>query len=159
VLLKAIREIALSTGVYGMVGGQALDILSENEEPDRDSLNFIHLHKTAALITAAVRLGPILARSGRRKLLAMTVFGEKIGLAFQIIDDILDIEGKTEELGKHAGSDSKKRKMTYPLLFGLEGARQKANTLLSDAIDSIRKFSSEADPLREIAKYLGLRRN
>lgn len=157
-LMKVVREVALSAGANGMVGGQAQDILSENSEPDGETLEFIHLHKTTALITASVRIGPILTNSRRNRLYALTRYGENIGLAFQIIDDILDIEGTTEELGKSAGSDSKKNKLTYPSLFGIEGARQRAKDLISGAIDAIRNFSSEADPLREIAEYLGERR-
>jgi geranylgeranyl diphosphate synthase, type II len=157
-LLKAVREVALSAGANGMVGGQAQDILSENSEPDGDTLEFIHLHKTGALITASVRMGPILFNSRRNSLSALTRYGENIGLAFQIIDDILDIEGTTEELGKSAGSDSKKNKLTYPSLFGIEVARQKAKDLIEGAVDAISKFSNEADPLRGIAYYLGDRR-
>jgi geranylgeranyl diphosphate synthase type II len=157
-LLKAVREVALSAGAYGMVGGQVQDILSENVEPDKDTLEFIHLHKTAALITASVKLGAILANSGKNRLKALTRYGENIGLAFQIIDDILDVEGSTEELGKSAGSDKKKRKMTYPSLFGVEGARQKAEELIHGALEALRVFSSEAEPLRGIAGYLMKRR-
>jgi geranylgeranyl diphosphate synthase type II len=141
-----------------MVGGQALDIFSENIEPDKDTLNFIHLHKTAALITASVRMGAILGNIKEKKLKALTEYGTGIGLAFQIIDDILDIEGNAEELGKTAGSDIKMKKMTYPALCGTEKSRQKAKDLLSDAIDSLKIFSSEADQLRKIARYLLKRR-
>lgn len=158
VILKTVREIAIAAGAKGMVGGQAQDILSENTEPDRDTVEFIHLHKTAALMTAAVRIGAILARSGRKKLKALTEYGENIGLAFQIVDDILDIEGTTEELGKPAGSDRKKKKLTYPSLFGAEAAKQKAKDHIAEALHSLRIFSSEADPLREIAQYLVTRR-
>jgi geranylgeranyl diphosphate synthase type II len=158
-LIKVVRDIALSAGAYGMVGGQAQDILSENSEPDRDTLHFIHFHKTASLITASVRMGPILANIGRDKLKALTRYGENIGLTFQIIDDILDVEGNTEELGKSTGSDKKKKKMTYPSLHGVEGSRQKANELISEAIDALRIFSSKADSLREIAYYLIKRRS
>ena len=157
-LIKIIREVSLASGVHGMVGGQALDIFSENIEPDKDTLNFIHLHKTAALITASVRMGAILANIKEKKLKALTEYGTGIGLAFQIIDDILDIEGNAEELGKTAGSDIKMKKMTYPALCGTEKSRQKANDLLSDAIDSLKIFSSEADQLRKIARYLLKRR-
>ena len=94
-----------------MVGGQAQDILSENSEPDRETLNFIHLHKTAALITASVRMGPILANSRTKKLRALTSYGENIGLAFQIVDDILDVEGTTEELGKPVGLGQQKKQI------------------------------------------------
>jgi geranylgeranyl diphosphate synthase type II len=141
-----------------MVGGQAQDILAENSEPDRETLHFIHLHKTAALITASVRIGPILANSGTKKLCALTRYGENIGLAFQIVDDILDVEGTTVETGKPIGSDSRKTKLTYLSLYGLEGARQKANNMLAEAVHALKEFSSEADPLREIAQYLVTRR-
>ena len=153
-LLKAVREVAFSSGIHGMVGGQAEDILSEDSVPDLQKLEFIHLHKTAALIAASVKMGPILANSSKKILKSMTKYGENIGLAFQIIDDILDIEGSTEELGKPAGSDRRKKKMTYPALFGVEGARQKAGKLITGAIEAISMFPSEADPLREIARYL-----
>ena len=157
-LIKIIREVSLASGVHGMVGGQALDIFSESIEPDKDTLNFIHLHKTAALITASVRMGAILANIKEKKLKALTEYGTGIGLAFQIIDDILDIEGNAEELGKTAGSDIKMKKMTYPALCGTEKSRQKAKDLISDAIDSLKIFSSEADQLRKIARYLLKRR-
>ncbi len=157
-LMRVIRDIALSAGACGMVGGQAQDILSESLGPDRDTLHFIHIHKTAALITASVRMGPILAGIGGDILKALTRYGENVGLTFQIIDDILDIEGNTEELGKSAGSDKKKKKMTYPSLYGIEGSRLRAQELILEAIDALRIFSSEADPLREIASYLIKRR-
>jgi geranylgeranyl diphosphate synthase type II len=153
-LVKIIRDVALSAGVYGMVGGQAQDILSENMEPDRDTIEFIHLHKTAALITASVRMGAIFANVSKTKLKALSKYGKNIGLAFQIVDDILDVEGTTEDIGKTAGSDINKKKMTYPSLFGIKGARQKAKDLITMAIDSLKIFSSEAEPLRNIAIYL-----
>lgn len=153
-LLKAVREVAFSSGIHGMVGGQAEDILSEDSVPDLQTLEFIHLHKTAALIAASVKMGPILANSGKKMLESMTKYGENVGLAFQVIDDILDVEGSTEELGKPAGSDRRKKKMTYPALFGVDGARQKAGKLIAGAIEAISVFPSGADPLREIARYL-----
>lgn len=158
ILLKAVREVALAAGHNGMVGGQAQDIISEDAEPDGEILEFIHLHKTAALIKSAVRIGTILAGSRKKQLQALTIYGENTGLAFQIIDDVLDVEGTPEELGKSVGSDSRKKKMTYPSVYGIEGARNKANELISIAIDAIGIFSSEADPLREIAGYLAKRR-
>jgi geranylgeranyl diphosphate synthase type II len=157
-LLRMIREIALSAGVHGMVGGQALDISSENSEPDRDTLAFIHLHKTAALIAASVKIGGILADSDENISKSLTNYGERIGLAFQITDDILNVEGNTEELGKAAGSDAKMKKMTYPAFYGIEKSRQEAENLVAEAIDALALFSSDADPLREIARYLVQRR-
>lgn len=157
-LIKVIREVALSAGVHGMVGGQAMDISSVNSQPDRDTLTFIHLHKTAALITASVRMGGILADSDDDKLKALTKYGVNIGLAFQIIDDILDIEGNAEELGKTAGSDMKMKKMTYPSVYGIKKSRKEAEDLISEAINALSLFSSETDQLRGIAYYLIQRR-
>jgi geranylgeranyl diphosphate synthase type II len=153
-IINVIREVSLAAGAHGMVGGQAQDILSENTEPDRDILEFIHIHKTAALITASVRMGPILANAGKSRLKALTKYGENIGLAFQIIDDILDVEGTTEILGKTAGSDTNRKKLTYPSLFGVEIARQKAGDLIMSGINALKIFNSAADPLRGIASYL-----
>ena len=157
-LLRVIREVAVAVGAHGMVGGQAQDILSENSEPDEATLNFIHIHKTAALITACIRLGAILADADENKLGALTSYGRNIGLSFQIIDDVLDVEGSTEELGKSAGSDKKKKKMTFPALYGIKESRKKAGDLVSAALEALNIFSSGADPLREIAHYLINRR-
>lgn len=157
-IIEVIREVSIASGGHGMVGGQAQDILSENSQPDGETLEFIHLHKTAALIKASVKIGPILAGSKRSILEALTIYGGHIGLAFQVVDDVLDLEGTTEELGKTAGSDLKKKKLTYPAIYGTEKARQKAEDLVTMAIDSLKPFSSEADPLREIALYLLQRR-
>jgi geranylgeranyl diphosphate synthase type II len=157
-LITVIREVALSAGIHGMVGGQAIDISSENSKPDRDTLTFIHTHKTAALITASVRMGGILADSDGNILKALTEYGERIGLAFQIIDDILNIEGKAEELGKASGSDAKMKKMTYPSLYGVEKSKREAENLVSEAIDALALFPSDADPLRATARYLIQRR-
>jgi geranylgeranyl diphosphate synthase type II len=153
-IVRVIREIAQAAGVLGMVGGQAQDILSENTEIDSTTLDFIHRHKTAALIAASVKIGPILADAGDEQLHRLSEYGETIGLAFQIIDDILDVEGSTEELGKTAGSDLARKKATYPSLFGVRDARNKARDLITAAIDALAPFSEKADPLREIAVYL-----
>jgi len=157
-LLKVIKELSSASGAHGMVGGQAQDIISEKSEPDKNTLEFIHTHKTAALIRASVRTGAILAGSKKSILNALTKYGECIGLAFQIIDDILNIEGSIEELGKSAGTDIEKGKMTYPALYGNEKAKQKSEELVSSGISALKIFSSEADPLREIALYLLKRR-
>ncbi len=158
-LMKALREIAIASGLDGMVAGQVQDMLSENKEPDSETLQFIHSHKTGALLRASVRIGPILYGSSQTELDALTAYGNSIGLAFQVIDDILDIEGDTEEMGKTAGSDEKINKMTYPRLYGLQRSRDIAQNLIADAKTALSLFSSEADPLREIAEYLLTRRN
>ncbi|MBI5212110.1 MAG: polyprenyl synthetase family protein [Nitrospirae bacterium] len=153
-ILKVIREIAIASGIHGMVGGQAQDLLSEDEEPDEETLAFIHRHKTAALITASVRSGGLLAGCSDEQLFRLTGYGENIGLAFQVIDDILDVEGETEVLGKPKGSDEKKKKMTYPKLYGIERSREKAKELINGAIEALGVFDEKAEPLRAIARYL-----
>jgi len=158
-LLQALREIALASGLSGMVAGQVQDILSENFDPDRETLEFIHMHKTATLIRASVMMGPILYGSSNDILEALSEYGNKIGLAFQVIDDILDIEGDAKELGKPIGSDERANKMTYPSLYGIEESREIARRLIASAVSSLSSFSSNADPLREIANYLLNRRS
>ena len=158
-LIRAIKEIAFVSGIHGMVGGQAQDLIAENSEPDKETLSFIHKHKTGALISGSLRAGAILANCTKPSLSAITRYGENIGLAFQVIDDILDIEGDTAELGKTAGSDERKKKMTYPALYGIEESREKAGELISEAIFAIKDFSGKSEPLWEIARYFLERKN
>jgi geranylgeranyl diphosphate synthase type II len=158
-LLRALREIAVASGLNGMVAGQAQDILSENFGPDHETLEFIHIHKTAALIRASVLMGPLLYGSSTDLLNPLLKYGNNIGLAFQVIDDILDIEGDAEELGKPIGSDERANKMTYPSIYGIEKSRDIATELISSAVSSLSSFSSKADPLRQLAEYLLNRRS
>jgi geranylgeranyl diphosphate synthase, type II len=158
-LLRALREIALASGLKGMVAGQVQDILSTNFEPDQETLEFIHIHKTAELIRASVMMGPILYGSNKDISDALSEYGNNIGLAFQVIDDILDIEGDAEELGKPIGSDERANKMTYPSLYGIEKSRDIAKELIASALSSLSLFSYKADPLRKIANYLLNRRS
>lgn len=153
-LLKVIYEISNASGLRGMVAGQALDLISEGKEPDRETVEFIHLHKTAALIRASVKAGALLAEASEDKVSCLEKYGEAIGLAFQIVDDILDIEGTTEEIGKPKGSDIERGKMTYPRVFGIEESRKKAKELVETAIEFLADFGKEAEPLREIAGYV-----
>ncbi|GER93664.1 polyprenyl synthetase family protein [hot springs metagenome] len=153
-VLRVIREIAIAAGAHGMVGGQAQDLLSEDAEPDAETLSFIHTHKTAALITVSVRSGGILADCSDYELSGLTKYGENIGLAFQVIDDILDVEGATEVIGKPSGSDEKKKKMTYPKLYGIEKSKERAKELINAAINSLETFDEKAEPLRAIAMYM-----
>lgn len=158
-IIEMIQEISAAAGVNGMVAGQVQDILSENKQPDGQALEFIHTRKTAALIRASVQLGPILCDSNREVRAALSHYGNSVGLAFQIIDDILDIEGNPEDLGKPVGSDERINKMTYPRVYGMEKSREIAEQLISEGISSLSAFSSDADPLREIARYLLIRKN
>jgi geranylgeranyl diphosphate synthase type II len=158
-LLRVLNDVSRSAGVRGMVAGQVQDILSENSEPDVENLEFIHRHKTAALIRSSVTMGPMLYGCYDSRLEALASYGNSLGLAFQVIDDILDVEGSTEELGKTVGSDERIHKLTYPSLFGVVKSREIAEQLIAEAVSSLEGFSSAADPLREIAFYLLKRRS
>lgn len=153
-LLAIIREISTASGVYGMVGGQVVDMESERKDIDFPTLEYIHTRKTGALIRASVRVGALYAKAGKRQFLALTHYGEMVGLAFQIADDILDITGTTEEIGKDVGSDLKKGKKTFPSFYGLEESRRRASEVADKAIHSLKGFDRSADPLRELAKYI-----
>lgn len=153
-LLSIIREIGAASGVHGMVGGQVVDMESEGQDIDFPTLEYIHTHKTGALIRASVRVGALYAKASEKRLKALTRYGEGVGLAFQIADDILDITGKQDEIGKDVGSDLKKGKKTFPGFYGLEGSRLRANEVANKAIQSLRDFDRKADPLRELAKYI-----
>lgn len=158
--LAVIHEIATCAGSQGMVGGQVVDMESEgNQEIDLPTVQYIHTHKTGALIKASVKAGAILGGADEKKLAAITRYGEAAGLAFQIADDILDIEGTTEEIGKDAGSDEARGKATYPAVMGLAAAKQEARAMMDEALGALDIFGVEADPLREIAMYIVKRKN
>jgi len=157
--LAIIREISVASGVLGMVGGQVVDIQSEGKEVDFQTLEYIHTHKTGALIRSSVRAGALYARAGKRQFAALTRYGELAGLAFQIADDILDLTGTREEIGKDAGSDLKKGKKTFPSFYGIEESRSKAREVADIAIQSLKDFDRKAEPLRELAKYIVRRVN
>jgi geranylgeranyl diphosphate synthase type II len=153
-ILDVINEVAQAAGILGMVGGQVVDIESEGKEIDFPTLQYIHTHKTGALILASVRVGLKLGSANEETLKAFTRYGERIGLAFQIADDILNVEGKAVLLGKKTGSDLSKGKATYPSLLGLEESRRRAKELVKLAIEALGPFGPEADPLREIACFI-----
>ncbi len=154
-LIAIIKEISTASGVHGMVGGQVVDMESEGRDVDFPTLEYIHTHKTGALIRASVRTGALYAKAGKRQFTALTHYGEMVGLAFQIADDILDITGKREETGKDVGSDIKKGKKTFPAFYGLEESRRRAMEVADKAVASLQGFRTrKADPLRELAKYI-----
>ena len=159
VKLSVIHEIALCAGSLGMVGGQVADMESEGK-PDIDmaTVRYIHTHKTGALIKASVISGALLGGANEKQLDAITRYGKAVGLAFQIADDILDIVGTTEEIGKDAGSDQARGKATYPSIIGLDAAKLEADAMMTEALDALEIFGDKADPLREIAKYTIARR-
>ncbi len=155
--LRIIEIIATGAGPLGMVGGQALDIESEKTEITFAQLQTIHRAKTGALITCSLLAGALAAGATSGELADLTHYGEKIGLAFQIVDDILNVTSTTKELGKAAGSDANRGKATYPALFGLAETRRKAEEAATEAIAALATFDDKADPLRHLAAYLTTR--
>jgi geranylgeranyl diphosphate synthase type II len=153
-LVAIIREIARASGVFGMVGGQVVDMESEGKDIDFPTLEYIHTHKTGALIRASVRVGALYARASEKRLKALTRYGEMVGLAFQIADDILDVVGDRKVTGKDAGSDLKKGKKTFPGFYGLDESRRRAKEVVDRALEALKGFDRKADPLRELAAFI-----
>ncbi len=152
--LRIINLVAKAAGSIGMVGGQSLDIASENKEISIDTLQFIHSRKTGALITASVLCGAVLGQASKEQFNAFTKYGNSIGLAFQIVDDLLNVEGSEEELGKAVGSDADRNKATYPSFFGISQTREKAKHAVQKSIEALADFDEKADPLRNLAEYI-----
>ena len=154
ILLKVVQEFSSAAGASGMVGGQMIDLESENKKIDLATLKKMHLGKTGALFKAAIRSGAILAEADEKKLSALTTYAENFGLAFQITDDILDVIGDEKNLGKPVGSDEKNHKSTYVTLTSLDEAKNLAKKAVDDAIDALKNFGDEANFLRELVKFL-----
>lgn len=152
--LAVIQEIASAAGAAGMVGGQALDIRTGKNSPDFEGLQCIHRLKTGALIAVAVKAGAILAGANDDKIQSLNVYGSHLGIAFQISDDILNVEGDSRLMGKQTGSDVASGKVTYPTLLGLENAKAKLVEHVESAVAAIEAFDSRALPLRVIARYI-----
>jgi len=150
---EVIQEVALAIGAAGMIGGQVADILAEGKKVRLPEVEYIHRHKTAALIRASVRIGGILGSASSGELRALTFYGEKIGLAFQVIDDILNVEGHEKHLGKKVGSDKLKEKATYPKAIGIEKSKNIARELTGAAKKSIQALP-QFSRLEQIADYL-----
>lgn len=159
ILLKVIQEIAHAAGAYGMVGGQAVDLISEGKIIDADTLKFIHRAKTGALFKAAIRAGAILADGNEKQITSLTEYADQFGLAFQITDDILDVTGTQEKIGKPVGSDLKNNKATYVSLYSLDGARHMAQDAVNAAVRALNSFGTEAEVLREMVGSLLARDN
>ncbi len=159
ILIQIIHDIARASGGRGMAGGQALDLDSEGRKITAAELEKLHRHKTGCLIEVSVNSGAKLAEAASEKFQAIRTYGEAVGLAFQIADDILDVEGGTAELGKTAGSDAKKEKATYPSLLGLEKSKQLARECADRALTALASFDEKAEPLRQMAAYIIFRKN
>jgi geranylgeranyl pyrophosphate synthase len=153
--LQMIELLSQSSGSRGMVGGQSLDLAATGKQLDIAELENMHIHKTGALIRASVLLGALCAENpDDEQKQALDYYGKYIGLAFQVQDDILDVTGNTEQLGKEAGVDRALNKPTYPSLLGLAGARDRARELHQSAIDSLAGLDETADPLRWLSQYI-----
>jgi len=152
--LTIVSLISKAAGPQGMVGGQFLDLANEGKDIEYGVLQEIHSHKTGALITASVQAGAVLGSGTPTQFEALTRYGVQIGLAFQIIDDLLNVEGTAEQLGKAAGSDAARNKATYPALFGVAKTREKAEDALQGALNALADFDERAAMLRELARYI-----
>jgi len=150
-----IAEIARATGtIGGMIGGQVMDLEAENIHPDAQTLEYIHRSKTGALLTASVVTGGMYADASEAQIADLRSFGENIGLAFQIVDDVLDVTQTSEQLGKTAGKDTAHDKATYPAIFGIDESIKKADELVAQADSALGQFGDRAATLRELAKFL-----
>ena len=152
---RIIEEIAHATGtIDGMIGGQVVDLEAEHSKPDLQTLEYIHRAKTAALITASLVSGGLYAGGEDDGIKRLRSFGQQIGLAFQIVDDVLDLTQTSEQLGKTAGKDMAAEKTTYPALFGIDESLKKADQLVADAFAQLDPFGGRANTLKELARYL-----
>ena len=154
---RVVAEIALAGGAPGMVGGQVLDLAATGRALDRGSLEQMHSLKTGALIRAAVRCGAILGAASESELAGLTRYSEHIGLAFQVVDDILDVVSSKEKLGKTPGKDRAQGKTTFVSLLGLEGAKSYAQALTAGAKETLAPFGARAETLRELADFIVIR--
>ena len=152
--LRVLHTIARAAGSLGMVGGQVVDMESEGRSIDLPTLEYIHTHKTGALILASIQAGALLGGATESDLVALTRYGEAAGLAFQVADDILDVVGDQEVIGKDVGSDEARGKATYVALFGLQEARKRASDLCRLAVEALDPLGEGAEPLRQIARYI-----
>lgn len=152
--LRAVALLADAAGASGMVGGQVADLEAEGQPVSSDSLEFIHRHKTGALIHAASEVGAVVGGGSDDQIAHLASYGENIGLAFQIIDDILDVTGSAETLGKSAGKDEKAGKATYPHVHGIQNAQERASELVARALDELAPLAERAEPLSRLAQRI-----
>lgn len=156
--LQAVAEVARAAGYEGMVGGQSVDILSEGKPAELPLVEYIHKSKTGAMLSASLCVGAMLAGCREERMEAVRAFGEKVGLAFQISDDILGVEGDPALLGKAVGADEKRGKKTYPALLGIARSKAIRESLVASAIAAVQDLPHRAEPLRHIARYMIERR-
>jgi len=159
VAMEVIDEISKAAGFTGMIAGQVVDIESEGKKVELPVLEFIHTHKTGSLILASVRTGGRLGGASDVEMESLTSYGKAIGLAFQITDDILDVEGSRASTGRAPGVDKARNKITYPALLGLEESKRRCNELIDQAMAALELFGARGETFREIALYIGKRRS
>ena len=152
--ILASRYIAYAAGAKKMVAGQWVDVCSNGVKIDYDKMQYIHLNKTAAMIIGAIKAGAVCGDADEKDILIMEEYAKEIGYTFQIVDDILDVEGDAEQLGKNTGSDELNNKTTYVTMFGIDGAKEKAREHTEKAISLLNEFGERAEFFRELAKYL-----
>jgi geranylgeranyl diphosphate synthase type II len=158
--VRIIEEIARGTGtINGMIGGQVVDLEAEHNKPDLETVEYIHRAKTAALITASIVSGGLYAGADDAEVGKLSEFGQSIGLAFQIVDDVLDVTQTSEQLGKTAGKDSEAEKATYPALFGVDESLARADALVESAMATLNDFGARAETLNSLARFLVQRKN
>jgi geranylgeranyl diphosphate synthase type II len=159
ICVALIRELSTASGtIGGMIGGQVADIEGERQTPTAELLETIHRAKTGALLRASVRMGAIYAGGTAEQVAQLSSFGEHVGLAFQIVDDILDVEESSEALGKTAGKDAQQQKITFPAVYGLERSREMAKLECDQAHAALATFGERADRLRQIANHIVYRK-
>lgn len=153
-IVNVISEIAQASGIGGMVGGQTADVMAVGRDVDQSTLDYIHRKKTGSLIVASVRCGALLGEASEASLADLTSFAKSLGLAFQIVDDILDLTGTTQELGKPAKSDLAKSKATFPSLYGIEASQQLAAKAVIEAKEALASFGEKSDRLADLADFV-----
>ena len=152
-VVSAIQTLTIAAGSDGLVGGEVVDVLSEGRTVDRDTLAFIHSRKTGSLIAASLEIGAILGGGLPAQSGALRAYGEHVGLAFQIADDMLNETATPEQLGKSAGSDRQRQKATYPALYGMDGSRKAALEAVEQALQHLNGFAAEHALLEQLARY------
>jgi len=149
-----VADVAEAAGHAGMVAGQVADLEAEGRQVGADTLDYIHVHKTGALIRASLRVGAMLCGATAEQVRALSVAGANLGLAFQIVDDILDVVASSEELGKTAGKDQIQQKATFPAIHGIEASRARARALIAEAEEALTAFGPRAEPIRALGRFI-----
>jgi len=157
-VLEVIGIAVKAAGYRGMIGGQVIDLECENQKVSLATVEYMHIHKTGALISASLEIGAIVGGGDQAQTQALRTYGHHVGLAFQITDDLLDVEGDPALMGKEPGSDAAKNKMTYPALLGIAQSRDAAKHHVESSLEALAGFDAKAEPLRAIARYLLVRR-